>query len=102
KTIYLVRQEVLEGKDTRSKAEDFIESAITRAAEVHKADAPGFAGWFHKSFGVELAEPAAAAATAKPAQLEPAKRAALDVYDAREKEFGADLMRRIEQYILLN
>jgi preprotein translocase subunit SecA len=102
KTIYTVRQEVLEGTGLRDKAEDFMRSSIARTAETYKHDAAGFASWFQRAFGFELAPQAAEKATAKIANVDAACEAVKDVYDKREKEFGEELMRRIEQYILLN
>jgi preprotein translocase subunit SecA len=102
KTIYSVRQEVLESKGLREKAEDFIGSAIVRAAELFKNDEPGFQGWFHRAFGLECSQEIAAAATAKVPNGEPATKLVIESYDKREQEFGAELMRRIEQYVLLN
>ncbi|MCK6444846.1 MAG: preprotein translocase subunit SecA [Planctomycetes bacterium] len=102
KTIYSVRQEVLEGTGLREKAEDFIKSAIQRSAELFKNDAAGFQGWFQRTFGLECPGEAAAAAVAKVANTDAAQQLVSSAYDTREKEFGVELMRRIEQYVLLN
>ncbi|MCE9594454.1 MAG: preprotein translocase subunit SecA [Planctomycetes bacterium] len=102
KTIYSVRQEVLQSVGLRAKAEDFIASAIKRAGELFKNDEPGFQGWFHRTFGLECPPDVAAAVTAKLPNAEPATKLVTAAYDKRETEFGAELMRRIEQYVLLN
>ncbi|MCC6406774.1 MAG: preprotein translocase subunit SecA [Planctomycetes bacterium] len=102
KTIYSVRQEVLESVGLREKAEDFIKGSIARSAELFKNDAAGFQGWFQRAFGLECSGEIAAAACAKIANPAAAVKLVVDAYDQREKEFGAELMRRIEQYVLLN
>jgi len=102
KTIYSVRQEVLEGKDLREKAESFLQRAIARAAEVHRGDAAGFAAWYLKMFGIAASTEAAEQAVEKDGSSEPALKIALDHYDERERTLGPELMRKVEQYLLLN
>jgi preprotein translocase subunit SecA len=107
KTIYSMRQEVLEGKDLRPKIEGMLRAAIERAAGVHVGDAEGLRGWYLRNFGIELAPQAAeAAVTRRKAErhgdVEAAVRRALEHYDAREAEITPALMRRVEQYLLLN
>jgi preprotein translocase subunit SecA len=102
KTIYSVRQEVLEGKDLREKAESFLQRAIARAAEVHRGDPAGFAAWYLKMFGIAVSTEAAEQAVEKDGSSEPALKTALDHYDGRERTLGPELMRKVEQYLLLN
>ncbi len=102
KTIYVVRQEVLESKGLRDKAESFIRASIERTAETYKNDASGFAAWFQRAFGFEVSAAAAESASAKVANVDAACTEVLAAFDKREQEFGGELMRRIEQYILLN
>jgi len=107
KTIYSMRQEVLEGVDLRPKIEGMLRSAIERAAGVHAGDAEGFAAWYLKNFGVEVDAAAAEAATErrgpeKKGDVEAAVARAIQRYDEREADITPELMRRVEQYLLLN
>ncbi len=102
KTIYGVRQEVLEGVELREKAERMLERALERNAETWSGDAEGFTGWFQRTFGFELDPEAAAEAVDPEGTAEKALAAVLAFYEEREKTVGDELMRRIEQYILLN
>jgi preprotein translocase subunit SecA len=102
KTIYAVRQDVLEMHELRPKVEKMISSAIERAASSHLGDAEGFRGWWQRTFGFELAEPSAKEAVDKEGSTDAAMSAVLAAYDEREKAFGAELERRIEQYVMLN
>ena len=102
KTVYSTRQEVLEGVDTRVKVLEMIESAIRRASETFFEDPEGFQGWFQRTFGIELAQGAAEAATSKGAGIDGALDAVEQYYDERESEVGEELMRRVEGFLLLN
>jgi preprotein translocase subunit SecA len=101
--IYTVRQEVLESVGLRERCEDMISAAIDRASETHVDDAEGFAGWCQRTFGAECPDEVARAATVKDAvSTESALKQAAVLYDEREGKVGDGLMRRIEQYLLLN
>jgi preprotein translocase subunit SecA len=102
KTIYKARQEVLESKGLREKCELMILSAINRAAESHGEDKEGFAGWFQKSFGCAPSDAAVSEAVDPEGTTDKAFAEIQAVYSKREEEIGADLMRRVEQYLLLN
>jgi preprotein translocase subunit SecA len=102
KTIYAVRQDVLEGRGLRERIEEFTASSIQRTAVAHKGDPEGFGAWFQRAFGIDLDKSAAAVATDKLPNAQPAVEAARANYDAREKAIGDEMMRRVEQYILLN
>ncbi len=102
KTIYSMRQQVLESKGLREKVEGMLRSALERAARVHQGDPEGLRGWYHKNFGIELPLEPAAEASEKDGSVEGAFGQARAAYDQREREFGPELMRRIEQYVLLN
>jgi preprotein translocase subunit SecA len=102
KTIYGVRQEVLEAKGTREKVEQMLTAAIVRAASVHAEDAAGFAGWWQKNFGFEIAPAAAESAVSKEGSTDDAVAAVMTRYGERESELTEELMRRVEQYLLLN
>jgi preprotein translocase subunit SecA len=102
KTIYGVRQEVLEARELREKTELMLSSSVNRAAQIHFEDAPGFRGWFQKNFGVECSLPSAESAVSKEGSAEQALEEVGKIYDQREGEVGPELMRRVEQYLLLN
>ncbi len=102
KTIYSVRQDVLEGRELRDRIEQFLAKSITRNAATYTEDGQGFANWFQRAYGFELSKDVAAAATEKTPEVQPAIDAALEYYDTREKTIGPEMMRRVEQYILLN
>jgi preprotein translocase subunit SecA len=102
KTIYSVRQSVLEGAGLRERAEEFIANAVGRAATTHINDFDGFAGWFQRTFGVAPEREVVLAAVDKNANAAPAVEAVKKIYAERDQALGAELMRRVEQYILLN
>jgi preprotein translocase subunit SecA len=102
KTIYTVRQEVLEARGLREKAELMLQAAINRASEVHAEDEEGFKGWFQRSFGFECSPETAAEAVDKDGTAAKAVEEVHAFYDKREQEIGAEWMRRVEQYLLLN
>jgi preprotein translocase subunit SecA len=103
KDIYLVRQEVLESVGLRERCEDMVAAAVERASTTHVEDAEGFAGWFQRTFGFECSADVARRATEKDAvSTEEAIEACTKYYDEREEKIGDELMRRIEQYLLLN
>ena len=103
KTIYGVRQEVLEGEDLKGKVVTMIEGAVHRSAGIHSDDPDGFKEWCLKTFGLEITSSAAELATDSEAgDIDPTYKLIEKRYADREEEFGDDLARRIESYILLN
>ena len=102
KTIYGVRQEVLESRGLSEKVSLWMGSSIERAAAVHKGDAEGFKGWCQRSFGFDVSEAAVAAAIADEPDTQGVRDEVLAQYTAREAEVGEATMRRVEQYLLLN
>jgi len=102
KTIYGVRQEVLESRGLNEKVTLWMGSSIERAAAVHKADAEGFKGWCQRSFGFDVSEAAIAAAVGDEPDTQGVREEVLAQYTEREKEVGEPTMRRVEQYLLLN
>jgi preprotein translocase subunit SecA len=102
KTIYSVRQEVMQGIELRKKVEDMMGSCVARSSQTWFEDAEGFSGWYHKTFGVEVSEEMATECTSKGGTPDRALDQLLSVYSEREKEFGEPMMRRVEQYLLLN
>jgi len=101
KTIYGVRQDVLEGKGTRERVDEMVGGSLNRNAAIFSGDAAGFGGWFQRTFGVEAPAQTCAAATAKEPNLQPALDALNEAYARRETDLGADLMRQVERYVLL-
>jgi preprotein translocase subunit SecA len=103
KTIYGVRQEVLESIGLKEKVTEMIGLVVHRSAQqTFFQDAEGFQGWFQKTFGFELDGAVAAQAVAKQGDSKPALDLVLEQYEKREVEFTPDLMRQVERYLLLN
>ena len=103
KTIYGVRQEVLEGVELKEKVLEMFQGVMTREAIVHEGDPEHFGGWFHKSFGFELDEETARLATSdEDPDYQPAVDAVIAAYDAREAELGEELMRKVDRHLLLH
>jgi preprotein translocase subunit SecA len=106
KTIYGVRQEVLESVGLSEKVRLWIASSIQRAAAIHGGDPEGFKGWIQRTFGFEASEAAVTSALTggkeNEPDLEPINALVLAQYEAREAEVGEPTMRRVEQYLLLN
>ena len=102
KTIYQVRQEVLESVELREKTLSMLENVVSRMATTFTGDADGYRGWFQKAFGFELATSAATAATdEEEPDTGPALEAVRKRFEEREKELGEELHRKIEQHLLL-
>jgi len=103
KDIYGVRQDVLEAIETKERVLEMLSRALDRACLTFEDDPEGLQGWFQRTFGFELERELAAEAVEK-ASGSPER--ALDVlvkhYEEREEQVGCELMRRIEQYVLLN
>jgi preprotein translocase subunit SecA len=106
KTIYGVRQEVLESIGLSEKIKTWIGTSTQRAAAAHTGDAAGFQGWCHRTFGFEPTQEALKTATDAAGKegpdIEPVLGEILAQYDAREADVGAETMRKVEQYLLLN
>ena len=102
KTVYGVRQEVLQGKELKEKVVAMMTNVVVRMAGTFRGDAEGFRGWFQRSFGFELDPEKARPATAEEPDTAPAVEAVLARYDEREKELGTELQRRIDRHLLLH
>ena len=102
KTVYGVRQEVLEGKELRKKVEEMLAAIVPRMAGTFEGDAQGFAGWYHRAFGFECPGELAEAAT-MPREMDPqgAVDLLLERFDARYQELGEELMERVLGFLLL-
>ncbi|MEO2147139.1 MAG: preprotein translocase subunit SecA [bacterium] len=103
KTIYGVRQDVMENIELTEKALTMLGGSLNRGATVHLGDPSGFKEWCLKTFGLELDQALAIKAT-EPDEADPGP--VLEVLEARhqtrEKELGEELTRRVEQYLILN
>ena len=103
KTIYGVRQEVLESKGLKEKVLEMLGSVVPRMAAAFAGDAEGYRGWFHRTFGFELDEAAATSATGgEDGDCEAVIDAVLQRYEEREREIGEELMRRVDRHLLLH
>ncbi|HRV81741.1 MAG TPA: SEC-C metal-binding domain-containing protein, partial [Planctomycetota bacterium] len=103
KTIYGVRQEVLESTGLKDKVMTMIEGSLLRSLRVHAGDPDGLIDWCRRTFGMDLdPEVAKEACDGERPNLGVVMERVQARYDKREAEFGEDLMRRIESYILLN
>jgi preprotein translocase subunit SecA len=102
KTVYGVRQEVLEGKALRAKVDDMFQSVIPRMAQTFEGDPEGFSGWYQRAFGIECPLPVAKAATLP---RERAPKEAVDLclkrFAERWDEIGSALMERVLSFLLL-
>jgi len=102
KTIYKVRQEVLDKKDLRGKVVAMVENAMRRNAKLFVDDAEGFKHWFQRCFVLELPLQVASQATqVEDADVGPAMEAFLELYDKREADLGEETQRQIDQHLLL-
>ncbi len=102
KTVYSVRQEVLEGTELREKVLEMFRSVVPRMATTFAGDAEGFQGWFHRSFGFELEGDLAEAATGEDFVVDGVLEAVEAKYQEREAELGEELMRKVDSYLLLH
>jgi preprotein translocase subunit SecA len=103
KTIYTVRQDVLEKKGLKDKILTMIGNVVENSSRVYAGDPAGFAEWCQKTFNVETSESEAVSATdtENPVCTSVLERLKAR-YDEREAEMGDELTRRVEQYLLLN
>ncbi|MEO2161721.1 MAG: SEC-C metal-binding domain-containing protein, partial [bacterium] len=103
KTIYTVRQDVLEKKGLKDKILTMIGNVVESSSRVYAGDPAGFSEWCQKTFNIETPEADAVRATDTE---NPACDAVLERlesrYNEREAEMGDELTRRVEQYLLLN
>jgi len=101
KTVYSVRQQVLEGVELRDKVEDMFGKVVPRMAQTFEEDEEGFRGWFLRAFGFELEPKLALQAVDKESDPGQVLEAVLERYTQREEEVGAELMRQVERFLLL-
>jgi len=102
KTVYTVRQEVLEGQDLRDKIETMFGGVLPRMGATFEGDPEGYAGWFHRAFGIECPDDVAKAATLpRENDPQPATELVSGRLAARWDELGDELMQRIASFLLL-
>ena len=105
KTVYGVRQEVLQGEELEEKLDTMFHAVVPRMAETFEDDSEGFQGWYHRSFGIDCPEDQArrqgdASERAGPRRGE--RPPARSLYGARRRSgVGKEMMaKRAEQYHL--
>ena len=100
--IYAARQAVLEGEDLKERVSIMIGNMVDRTSDAYDQDPEGFRDWALRTFGVELSEGAAAAATdAEEVDLAPVSAEIDSAYVARREAWGPELTQRIESYLVL-
>ncbi|MFT5049792.1 MAG: preprotein translocase subunit SecA [Chlamydiales bacterium] len=102
KTIYGVRQDVLENTELKQRTTGMIVNSLQRATSIHVGDADGLKEWCMRSFGLEV-DPAVLATAVDPeGNSEGLESAVLARLDERHEELGDELFDRVQQYLLLN
>ena len=118
KSIYTVRQEILEDKGLREKVRDMFEGVMPRRGRTFVGDPEGFQKWFEASFGFKCTDEAAERATElEDADAEPAIDEAWAKYEEREAALGSvadtappgvesdddtPVMRKVDRHLLLH
>ena len=102
KTIYSVRQEVLEGEGLDEKTRQMIEAMVVRNLKNFLGDPEGLQAWFQRSFGAPLASSVAAGASEDEANIQGVVDAAFALLDARRSDLGDEVLDRVERYLLLH
>ena len=100
--IYSARQAVLEGEDLKGRVDIMVENLVERTAATYEGDGEGFADWCGRTFGIELSRGAADAAVLAEEATIAATLGEIDArYLERREDWGPDLTRRIESYLVL-
>ncbi|MEC8494412.1 MAG: hypothetical protein VXZ39_05800, partial [Planctomycetota bacterium] len=100
--IYAARQAVLEGEDLKERVSIMIGNMVDRTSDAYDQDPTGFQDWSLRTFGVELSDAAAAAATdPEEVDLDPVTAELDRAYVARREDWGPELTQRIESYLVL-
>ncbi len=100
--IYAARQAVLEGEDLKERVSIMIGNMADRTSDAYDQDPSGFQDWALRTFGVELSDAAAAAATdPEEVDLDPVTAELDRAYVARREDWGPELTQRIESYLVL-
>ena len=104
KTIYSVRQEVLEGQGLEERVAEMLAASLRRSAGNYSDDANGLKEWCLTRFGFEVDDERAleqAVLKADP-DFGPLTDIVLKRYEERREEFGEELSKRVASYLLLN
>lgn len=107
--VYSQRQQILEGKNTKELTLEWIEDSITRAVdtflESHSdeglADAESLANWCAARFGISIA-PTTVAGKSREEVTDVIMSRVREAYEEREAALGAETMREIEKFVLLD
>ncbi|MCP3919470.1 MAG: preprotein translocase subunit SecA [bacterium] len=103
KEIYSVRQAVLEGENLKERIATMLQNVVERNSAVYEEDPEGFKEWCQKTFDIQISDELAAHATdAEEPNTDGVHEAVAARYDEREEELGEALVRRVEQYLMLN
>jgi len=108
RVIYKYRDQVLEGRDMDKIAREQLGEVIRRIVEEHTAsdyvedwDIDGLLTALGDIFPVGFGPDRLERVNEREELIEVLTREALDLYDKREQEFGSELMRALERYLLL-
>jgi preprotein translocase subunit SecA len=108
KVIYKRRDQILEGDDLREEAIDSVSAAIERVVRAHAMfeepeewDLDGMVTELKEYLPTQLTIEQLGQQEDPDELVEIAVAEALDHYEAREEEFGADTMRQIERQVML-
>jgi len=101
KTVYKVRQEVLEKQELEEKVDQMLAAVLNRASETWIEDTQGFQGWFHRTFGFDASEAAIAKAVDEEPDIGPVQSEVKQRYDERRAKVGGEAMSQVEQWLLL-
>ena len=104
--IYDLRQRVLEAKDLKEIALDICRDVIELGIQEHlpdrgENDVPGFARWLHRKFEITLSNEQIQGVPLEDLPEFIAQRLEKH-YDEHEAELGAEALRDVESYLLLN
>jgi preprotein translocase subunit SecA len=109
--VYGERRKVLEGADTRTNVESYIRDLIDKGVEVHcqsrhpeNWDLDGLVQYLSAYFPIPPGSqlPADALAKGREALVETIHGSAMDAYQAKEDQLGAELMRSVERWVMLH
>lgn len=107
RTIYALRQEILEGIDLKERILEMAEAVVDRLMDTYLGESQKdwelgeFATRLHQAFGVEATAEMFEGKDRDVVHAE-ANRIVVAAYDAREEKVTAEKMREIERFLLLN
>ncbi len=102
RTIYGIRQQVLEGRDLRKLVLEMAEEILIDSVQTYLSedDVEGFVTWFKRKFDLPLDEAQAGGSDLERIENDLCGRV-LERYNAREKEIGAGPLQALQRYLLL-